>query len=613
MAREPLPRELARQVTPRALKSYAIALDWRLVDGLNGDVTVYHRPDSTAHQVIIPIDTSLDDYDQAVAETIRKFADYEHRPANAVLDDLLQPPADILKFREISSDAETGNLPFEHAVRMINGIRRLLLSVAHSVLDPKPYHPRLSLSEAEEFVNRCRLGQTERGSFVLSVACPLESRLSLPGVANKPFARRTTNLLMRSLDALARLDSSQPADELLDRSRNPGISANLLESILQLRPEGDRATLTVSATWSRTFPQESRQPVGSVQLAQDVFQRAEAIAQCLRTPPVPVPSLYPALVTALRGQPNLANPLPSGEVDFTVLEPEEGELSARGNLNSDDYAVAAAAHLATDLVVFKGTLRRLPRMSRVENISDFKRLDSNAGDAPAANKLPILRIPPGAARAPKRPMRTVESMTIILHGTLSQFHRWYVPGAPFHQFIQNNGFADVYQGDDYFRWRAAPTDLARRTAARELVSWVEEHPAKNLRIIAHSHGGNVANIATTLSPALSACALIYLAVPAMSAYLPDLGQITSGRVFTVRANHDIVVGSVAGAKPNYQSYPSIASHETDLICADRGHWAPIQPRNWIEHGIANRVTEVCCTVRTRSSIDPVFVSKKAIG
>jgi hypothetical protein len=35
---------------------------------------------------------------------------------------------------------------------MIDGVRKVLLSEAHSVLVPQPYHPRMSRSEAEEFV-----------------------------------------------------------------------------------------------------------------------------------------------------------------------------------------------------------------------------------------------------------------------------------------------------------------------------------------------------------------------------------------------------------------------------------------------------------------------------
>jgi len=374
MSREALSIEAAERVTPRALLGYARGLGWQSVpSGKRIDVAVYHRPDSRLHQVIIPTDPTLLDYGEAVTEAVRKLADFEKRPATEVLEHLILPPADLLRLRVISPDSENGNLPFDHAVRMINGTRRLLLSVAHSVLVPQAYHPRLSRSEAEEFVSRCRLGQTERGSFILNVACPLEIHLSLPGLVEIPFARRVTTLLMQSLEVLQRSADTPHTDELLDPTRNPGLSANFCESLLLLRPSGDRATLTVWADWSRAMLPESRESSRQVQLSQIVFDVAEAIAPRLRTTPTPKPSRWFGFVDALRGQPSPDEPRPSGEVDFTLFDDQEGEVRARGILNAEEYATAAAAHLASDLVAFRATLRRLPRTSRVDGIADFVR------------------------------------------------------------------------------------------------------------------------------------------------------------------------------------------------------------------------------------------------
>lgn len=347
-------------------------------------MAVYHRPDSPAYQVIIPVDTTLADYDEAVAEAVRKLAAYERRPASEVLEHLLLPPADVLRFREVSPDSEAGNLPFDHAVRLVNGTRKLLLSAAHSVLVPQPYHPRLSRSEAEEFVNRCRLGQTERGSFVLNVACPLELQVTFPGMQSEPFARQVTNLLMHSLEALAKAADTTQANDLLDPTRNPGMSANLCESLLLLRPTGDRATLTVSAAWSRALLPDSREPARQVKLAQEVFELAEVVAPRLRTAPKPVPARWIGFVDVLRGQPSQGDSRPSGEVDFTLFDDEQGEIHARGVLNADDYAIAGAAHLASDVVQFKGILRRLPRVSRVDSIMDFEIVEFNGDGTPEA-------------------------------------------------------------------------------------------------------------------------------------------------------------------------------------------------------------------------------------
>ena len=144
MTRDELPAETARLVTPRALKGYAEGLGWKRVEGVNGSIAVYQNPKSPLRQMIVPLDEQFDDYGERTAEAIRKLAEYEKRPASEILNHLLLPPADLLRFREISSAAEAGDLPLDHAARLIDGTRRMLLSVAHSVVAPQPYHPRMS-------------------------------------------------------------------------------------------------------------------------------------------------------------------------------------------------------------------------------------------------------------------------------------------------------------------------------------------------------------------------------------------------------------------------------------------------------------------------------------
>lgn len=370
MSREPMLLDTARQVTPRALMGYAQGLGWQSVpNNRRPEIAVFHRPDSKLHQIIIPTDSNLADYGEAVLEAVSKLAAFEQRPVQEVLEHLLLPPADLLQFREVSPAAETGSLPFDHAVRLINGTRRLLLSVAHSVLVPQPYHPRLSRSEAEEFVNRCRLGQTERGSFVLNVACPLELPVTLPGMTEDPFARRVTNLLMDSLEALARaLDTAA-----FDPTNASGLSANLCEALLLLRPAGDRASVSVSAWWSRALLPPSRQPSRRVQLSQEAFEVAEALAPRMRSQPKSRPARFFGFVDVLRGQPSSDDPHPSGEVDFTLFDDEQGEIHARGILSTTEYATALAAHAISEPVSFKAVLRRLPRISRLDAITNFQR------------------------------------------------------------------------------------------------------------------------------------------------------------------------------------------------------------------------------------------------
>jgi hypothetical protein len=364
---------MTRLVTPRAIRAYAEGLGWQRVEGVNGTIAVYSNPQAPLRQLIIPLDQRLDDYADRTAEAIQRLAEFERLPAAEVLNHLLLPPADLVGLREVSPDAEAGSLPLDHGVRMVSGARKALLAVAHSVLVPQPYHPRMSRAEAEEFVSRCRLGQTERGSFVLTVACPLDLQAGLFGPDGEPFARRVTSLLMQSLQDLAAAADSARFDDLQDPARHPGLSANLCESLLMLRPKGDRAFLSVAASWSRALLPRTREARREIQLRQEVFEVAEALAPRLRSLPQPRVDRFFGYVDELRGNPTPSDPRPAGEVRFTLFEPDE-EIRARAQLTAEDYATAAAAHLATDLVSFKGILQRLPRLNRVDGVTDFERV-----------------------------------------------------------------------------------------------------------------------------------------------------------------------------------------------------------------------------------------------
>jgi hypothetical protein len=232
----------------------------------------------------------------------------------------------------------------------------------------------LSRAEAEDFVSRCRLGQTERGSFVFTVACPLDLQSGLFEPTSEPFARRVTTLLMDSLKDLSQGANGESVEDLINTSRHTGISANLCESLLMLKPVGDRSFLTVSATWSRAHLPQSREADRDVQLRQEVFDVAEALAPRMRSQPEPRVDRFFGFVDELRGSPGPNEPRPSGEVRFSLFDQDE-EIHAKAELNVENYAKAIEAHAITGVVSFKGILHRLPRLNRIDEVTDFKRVD----------------------------------------------------------------------------------------------------------------------------------------------------------------------------------------------------------------------------------------------
>ena len=365
-----------RLVMPRAMKGYAQGLGWKPVAGMNGSIAVYHDPNSQLKQLIVPLDETFDDYAESVVRVVNRLAEFEKREPIEILNHLLLPPSDILSFRELSSETETGDISVDHGCKVIEGVRKALLAMAHSVEVPKPYHPRMSREEAKQFLSRCRM-TTDRGSFVLNVACVLDQNVSIPGMESQPYTRRVTTLFMETLQAFNRASNINETSQLVDLEANQGISANLCEAMLMLRPPGDRSSTEVKATWSRAMLPAERSYSTFVQLRQDFFELAEALAPKLRSLPEPKPDQFFGFVEELRGSPSGSESRPSGEVRLTLFDQDE-ELHAKVEFDADDYAIAGNAHLNRKLIFITGILHRLPRLNRIDEVTGFDYVPVNA-------------------------------------------------------------------------------------------------------------------------------------------------------------------------------------------------------------------------------------------
>jgi hypothetical protein len=126
------------------------------------------------------------------------------------------------------------------------------------------------------------------------------------------------------------------------------------------------------------------------------------------------------------------------------------------------------------------------------------------------------------------PAANYSSITTIVHGTWARRSaiqtKWWEPQGQFAQAV-DGVVGDLYKHNDYFFWSGANSDSARRQAARDFVQWVNQRLTSggSLRVICHSHGGNVALLAAT--EGLHINKLILLGTPIRTDYLPRLDRV----------------------------------------------------------------------------------------
>lgn len=375
-------RSLAQALRPLAVRLYAESRGWVPVPLRGVRFWLFEHPKHPLRQLDIPMDTDDVGFVDAMLDVVRRLSEIERRDPELVLSDLQSADADILRLRVASRDSEAGQLSLAADVDLREGARRALLAAACSVINPARHHPRLSRSEADGLLAACRAGQTERGSYVVKIICPLHA-VELPNQA-QPFTRQVTTYLMRSVAQLVddieqdRLDHYEHVGDVGDVGDDAPLSSNLCDALLRMQPEHDGGQLELSATWAadrRVIPPTSAQAPARVSIKAEYFPEIERVAKVLR--PRASDSGEQQLIGTVEQLSGAvgADGRRAGEVLLTLLKDDE-QLRARVNLDASQYEVALAAHERGDAyVVVRGILHRGARISRVERVRGLELFD----------------------------------------------------------------------------------------------------------------------------------------------------------------------------------------------------------------------------------------------
>jgi hypothetical protein len=168
--------------------------------------------------------------------------------------------------------------------------------------------------------------------------------------------------------------------------------------------------------------------------------------------------------------------------------------------------------------------------------------------------------------------------TTIIHGTWAQNSPWWQPGGDFHTYVLQSVRPDLYSQPDRFGWSGGYSDAARALAASDLVIWVKNHNEQGLDLITHSHGGNIAFLAT--QNGLDLGELILLSCPVhVPKYQPDMAHIHK-KVVSIRVHFDLVILADRGGQRF--NFPGIRENVLPIWF---DHFATHSPDVWRQHNV----------------------------
>ena len=351
-----------RAVTPAALAAHARVAGWSVQERYGEHSDVYVGEDLP--DIIIPRTERLGDYASTVAEMIDVFAQVADQDELTVYRLLVTADRDVVRVR-VGGESDDGSVSLDAGANLVGGARDMLASAARSLRDRRPvYHGRMD-REAKELLKRVRLGQTDQGSFVVTLLTPVVPQqvpmlVPDPEDLNAPIERQMTRCLVKALCATREMvERTTAGDEgTFDESVASGVSANLCEALVRIIHPFP--TLDVGVSWARTRSTEG--PDALVQFGRADAPLLEEAARSLRErAPQPDVRLKGFVRLLKRDQ---------EDIDGTIglaADVDGRQQSVKATLYHEDYERAVQAHQAKVPVVLAGDLDRVGKRWRLLN------------------------------------------------------------------------------------------------------------------------------------------------------------------------------------------------------------------------------------------------------
>ena len=367
-----------RAITPVALAAFARGEGWTRTEAYGGHADVYageNRP-----EIIIPRTDRIGDYAAAISNLIDVFSKVIERDELATYRELIGADRDVVRVRAFGGN-DDGSILLDAGVKIVSQAREMLLAAACAVRTPQPLYRAGANREAAEYMSRVKLGQTEHGSFVVTLLAPVPPVLQLQldpewaDIEDEPVERQVTRRLMTALEA------SRNAAELalsgneaaFEQAVASGVSANLCEAVASLIEQSNG--LEISLTWARTrpVPEAHRKVEFSSNDAQILKEAARTFR--LKQPKEAV-TLFGTVHKLKREQDEV-----KGLVTLKAMVDDKLQ-SVNAILDQANYSIAVSAHDAKLHVIVMGDLERVGQRWQITNanVREFPAADSTEED-----------------------------------------------------------------------------------------------------------------------------------------------------------------------------------------------------------------------------------------
>lgn len=286
--------EAVGTLRPLDLAAYLRSRGWSEVDP-DGPLSIWEMAfNGGTVEVLAPKHQQWRDYGRRVRAVLDTLGEVEDRSQLSIWRDIVAVSADVVRLRAVSGKASDDTIAFLDGLGVAAAGRGLLLAAACSAARPQKSYAARKPALALKYLDEIRLGQSERGSYVVTVISPVSPALTpAPDQTHfqyveepfvVPFARRVTLTLGRALEQLYRAAERGAATGRLDAFEDGvelGVSADMCEALGHIRTSARIYAFETMIGWAPSRPAPAGAPARTV-FTQDVLEVIDEAGRMLR-------------------------------------------------------------------------------------------------------------------------------------------------------------------------------------------------------------------------------------------------------------------------------------------------------------------------------------------
>lgn len=232
---------LINNINNQLLSDYLNKAGWNDVEndfGLSYKIFQNYKNDEL-YQIDVPFLDNCSDYKRLISSALETLSDFESLPIGNVVEKIISQKADIIKIKSSNKNIINGSIPLDEGLQFFEITKKIIADAASDILVKNKHRTSKYTNDVNNFLSKCRFGQTEIGSYVVSIICPNEEQNDLTevslfdsGLVGEGLGRRVIRKVIKSTEEISKaLNTGKDLKEFLYNNDDDFIGLNFIEDL----------------------------------------------------------------------------------------------------------------------------------------------------------------------------------------------------------------------------------------------------------------------------------------------------------------------------------------------------------------------------------------------